>query len=28
LKTLRDKGLIEFVGSAKTGGYRITLIMT
>jgi ATP-dependent DNA helicase RecG len=28
LKSLRDKGLIEFVGSAKTGGYRITLIMT
>ena len=27
LKSLRDKGLIEFVGSAKTGGYRITLIM-
>ena len=28
LKTLKNKGLIEFVGSTKTGGYRITFIMT
>ena len=28
LKTLKDKGLIEYVGSAKTGGYRITFSMS